>query len=526
MSFELRDYQRSAADRVRAAWAGDPLDVLDADAGRRVLLSLPTGGGKTEVAISLAAEEVARGSRCLVVVDRKVLAHQWRSRFEQHGFDNVGLLQGENTVRTWAPVIVATAQTVRSRGVPENVGLIVIDESHVWHETHDSILDKCETAKVLGLSATPLRDGLGKRFDRLIVGATIRELTAKGHLVPAKVFAPKSGAIAEALAEIRIRAGDYEADALAELARGRVLIGDPVSTWLERAEGRQTVAFCCEKQHARDLADAFELEGVTAAPLTDDTPDEERGELFERFNARELRVLTSVGVLSIGFDSPVASCAILARPTLSTMVHLQQAGRVLRPCGGKSDALILDHAGNTLRHGAPIDFEPPTDLSLIDRRSDKKHRDEPSEHVVCRNCEAVYPRREEAPECGTTRKRPSTEVVLDGRLVQYDSMDPPPDEVVQAPTVADVRQFFAEILWHCEQHGWKRGAAFFKTAERFKLPTDYKDPVVKRLLPYSFTSMCQPVAPSSETIRWLQNQRKAHFARQRYSEAVVSLRVV
>lgn len=139
-AFRLRDYQQRAVELIRAAWE---------DGDRRVLLALPTGGGKTEVAISIAAQEA---ERCLVVVDRKVLAHQWRARFVRHGFNHVGLLQGDNTVATWAPILVGTAQTIRSRGIPENVGFIVIDESHIWHETHDRVLDACTGARVLGLS--------------------------------------------------------------------------------------------------------------------------------------------------------------------------------------------------------------------------------------------------------------------------------------------------------------------------------------------------------------------------------------
>ena len=73
-------------------------------------------------------------------------------------------------------------------------------------------------------------------------------------------------------------------------------------------------------------------------------------------------------MLGLGFDVPAAACAILARPTLSEMLYRQQVGRVLRPCDGKDDALILDHAGNTLRFGLPQDFTVP-DLTEEDHTS-------------------------------------------------------------------------------------------------------------------------------------------------------------
>ena len=82
-----------------------------------------------------------------------------------------------------------------------------MDESHIWHQTHDRVLEACGDAKVLGLSATPLRGWLGRRFDKLVIGATIRELTEDGYLVPARVFAPNGKMIAQALEQVGIRAG-------------------------------------------------------------------------------------------------------------------------------------------------------------------------------------------------------------------------------------------------------------------------------------------------------------------------------
>ena len=395
MNMILRDYQARAVAEVRAAWQAVP----------RVLLALPTGGGKTECAIALAGDEIAAERRVLVVVERKVLCVQWRERFARHGFEHVGVLQGENTVMTWAPILVATAQTLRARGIPDNVGLIVLDESHIWHQTHDRVLEACGDAKVLGLSATPLREGLGARFDKLVIGATIKELTAAGHLVPARVFAPSRVQITQALEQINIRAGDYAADQLSTLMRQKAVIGDVITNWRDRADNRPTIAFCVDKAHARELADEFVLAGVPAAVVVDETSDEERAEAFAQFDRGEIKVLSSVGVLGVGFDSPIASCAILARPTLSTMLHIQQSGRVIRPSEGKVDAVILDHAANSLRHGLPIDFVPPTELSEIDRASDKKRKDaERSELTTCRNCECIYDRSEDAcPECGTPR---------------------------------------------------------------------------------------------------------------------------
>ena len=359
---KLRVYQQQMVNVIHERWAAGH---------RRVLGVLPTGGGKTEIAIDVIRNEATPRTRVLVLVERKVLAHQWAARLRAQGVGHVGILQGDNSIGLSSPIIVAMVQTIRTRGIPEDVSLIVIDESHIWHGTHDTVLEQSGDARVLGLTATPLRAGLGLRFDTMVVGATIGSLIAQGYLVRPRYFAPANETIEHALAGVAIQAGDYAVDQLSQAMRAKAIVGDCVGEWQRRGQDRQTIAFCVDKAHAADLAAEFVAAGIAAEVIVDDTKDDARKRVFNDFDKREVRVLVSVGVLSIGFDSPVAACAILARPTLSTSLHIQQGGRVLRPFGGKTDALILDHAMNTLRHGRLEDFEPPEDLSMIDKTTDK-----------------------------------------------------------------------------------------------------------------------------------------------------------
>lgn len=145
-----REYQQRMVAEIRNRWA---------EGHRRVLGVLPTGGGKTEVAMTMIDGE---SGRVLVVVERKTLVEQWVARMRGHGVRrSIGVLQGGNTRGADAAILVATAQTICARGVPEGVGLVVIDESHIWHKTHDDVLETLTDANVLGLTATPLREGLG-----------------------------------------------------------------------------------------------------------------------------------------------------------------------------------------------------------------------------------------------------------------------------------------------------------------------------------------------------------------------------
>lgn len=498
----LRDYQAEMAAEIRTAWSSG---------SRRVLGVLPTGGGKTEVAIELVRADARSGSRALVLVERKVLCRQWTKRLRLHGCNHVGILQGENTIALSAPIIVATAQSIRTRGVPEDVSLIVIDESHIWHETHDVVLGAAPGARVLGLTATPLREGLGLRFDRMVVGATIRELIAGNYLVRPRYFAPTGDAIEEALKQVSIRAGDYATEQLSQAMRSKSIIGDVVGTWRRRGEDRQTIAFAVDKAHAAQLCGEFVATGVAAEVVIDDTGDGERDRIFAAFDAKTTRVVVSVGVLAIGFDSPAASCAILARPTMSTSLHIQQGGRVLRPCEGKTDALILDHAANTMRHGLLEDFIPPADLSMVDARTDKRSRRELPEAWVCKRCDAINALGTDiCADCGEPKRRHTTAVILDGELVEVDVVD---GLALPGPTPEAVRDFYLMCRWHSEAHALKDGWGFYATKRRF----GFDDDDAKRWIAWSWRDM-DPQTPDAATARWFTADRIASRYRNRATQ--------
>jgi superfamily II DNA or RNA helicase len=492
------------ADAIRERWAAGR---------RRVLGCLPTGGGKTEVAIELIRAEATPTNRVLVLVERKVLCHQWAARMRRHGMDDVGILQAENTARTWAPALVGMVQTIKARGIPEGVGFVVVDESHIWHQTHDKVLDAAVDARVLGLTATPLRQGLGLRFDDMVIGSTIRELIGLGHLVQPRYFAPAHATIAAALDSVHIRGGDFAADELSIAMRHKAIVGDVVGEWKARAANRQTVAFCVDKEHARVLSAEFCAAGFAAEVVVDDTDDEDRERIFAAFDRCEVRVLCSVGVLAVGFDSPIASCAILARPTLSTSLHIQQGGRVLRPFAGKTDALVLDHAMNTLRHGRLEDFEPPADLSMIDKGTDKKKRDVELTQWVCKHCNAMNELHHDiCQECGEPRRRQTAVVLLDGALQEIEVR---PGAPLPGPTPQDIETFYRMAAWQGRQYKHKPGVAFFKTCSRFKLDPNAEG---RRLIPLAWRSL-EPIPPDDDAARWFRADYQRYLVAKRAREA-------
>jgi len=255
-------------------------------------------------------------------------------------------------------------------------GLLVHNCHRARSKSYVEIINRYPQATVIGLTATPIRSdgkGLGNLFSALIAGPTVAELTTQGYLVPTRVFAPNM----PDLAGVRKTAGDYNQAGIQRAMDRPTITGDIVSHWQRLAENRLTVCFAAGIEHSQHLRDAFLAAGIAAAHLDGETDPTTRATLLADLAAGRIRVLCSVGVLTEGWDCPAVACAILARPTASTGLYLQMAGRILRPADEKIDALILDHAGCTLQHGfvdedrewtlehdRPLKPKPKIDLSI------------------------------------------------------------------------------------------------------------------------------------------------------------------
>lgn len=342
---QLRDYQEDVVADIKQAYC---------ERIRRVLLVLPTGGGKTVIFSHIGRAAAEKGKRVAVLVHRAELLEQVATTLARFGVPH-GLIAAGHP-ETDAAVQVASVQTLarrlgRSRRAFD---LIITDECHhaVAGQWQD-VLGSMPNARSLGVTATPVRldgRGLGSAFDAMIEGPTIAELTAAGHLVPARVFAPPARLD---LSRIKVRAGDYDARQLAEIMAGGTLTGDTVAHYRRLATGRPAVAFCASIEHSQLVAARFREAGVSAAHVDGKTDAAERRRLIAALGTGELQVLTNVDLIGEGVDLPAIVAVILLRPTKSVARFLQSVGRALRPSPGKSEAIILDHAGCTWMHGMP-----------------------------------------------------------------------------------------------------------------------------------------------------------------------------
>ena len=248
---------------------------------------------------------------------------------------------------------------------------------------------------ILGLTATPTRlDGdeqLATVFERLLRGPSVSQLVGLGVLVPPIPIRATSEDVQRTVQRVLLRApgaSSRGAAALADAGAGeadddlgandaplrasgdlvaevrtaleaKAALAHVVRVWRRyclddggvAGEGRRTLVFAVDVSHSRSIVDAFLAADIAAAHVDGTTPVSTRERIFEDLSAGHITVLSSVGVISEGYDEPSISCIVLLRPTASRGLFVQQVGRGLRSFRGKSDCIVLDFVDNSLLHG-------------------------------------------------------------------------------------------------------------------------------------------------------------------------------
>ena len=387
---ELRDYQNELLERVRR--------VLLESQGSRVMMQLPTGGGKTRIAGELLSIWLKDGRKAVWLTHRRELAAQTEGMLQQDGVKATSNMRWEphtNAPRLVNGVVILMAQTVSRRTAAAEVwngydcrDLMIIDEAH--HATADGWARAMRQwpGPVLGMTATPWRLSQSEGFDRLFkelhCGPQVKALQLDGRLCRTRVLTPpEEGRIEGGQLDYT---GDYTESGIERANEKRdVWTAGALRYWQKHGENRQTVVYAVSVDHASNLANVFNYVGIPAGALLADTPGAERAELIGKFLSGDLKALINVAVATEGFDLPAAACVLMTRPTMSLALYLQMVGRGLRHKQDGGDCVVLDLAGNSLRHGLP---EEDREWSLRPR-GEQPSGDAPL--VRCEGCEALSP---------------------------------------------------------------------------------------------------------------------------------------
>ena len=386
---------------------------------RRPLLVAPTGSGKTTMACHVMLAAVAKGSRCQFVAHRRELVDQCSARLDEHSVPH-GVLMADHWRRyPQLPVQVCSIQTMLRRNYSPS-DLLIIDEAHrSVSKGYREVISR-HTGVLIGLTATPVRldgRGLGELYDCIVEAPSTRELTQMGFLVPVRVFAPSC----PNLDGVRVARGDYVREDLAHVMDQPRLVGDVLEHWTRLAGDRSTIGFAVDVHHSMSMRDRFLAAGIRAEHVDGDTPRKERQAIISRMRDGASQVLWNCEVGTEGLDIPRLSCAIKARPTESLGLSLQMDGRILRLFPGKTDAIILDHAGCAHRHGLPTD-EREWSLDGKEKRKKSAVSEDIDPIRTCVFCYLIYDAKfPRCPECGTVpekkeRKSDTTEAA--GNLVE------------------------------------------------------------------------------------------------------------
>src|SRR5262249_21511471 len=135
-------------------------------------------------------------------------------------------------------------------------------------------------------------------------------------------------------------------EAIAVPARDRLI----VETYLQHVPNRKAVAFAVNVRHGEALADQFRLAGVPAQSVSGRMPNRDRETTLRSFHAGEIRVLCACDILNEGWDCPDIEVLLMARPTLSRVLYLQQLGRGTRKAQGKECLIVFDFVDNASRY--------------------------------------------------------------------------------------------------------------------------------------------------------------------------------
>jgi DNA repair protein RadD len=412
MTFQPRDYQDAIIDETR----------VKLRTSRRVLVQLPTGGGKTVVGGKMIESAASKGHRAFFTVHRRELIDQTVATFNDVGIPH-GVVAPAFMPRPLERVQVCSIDTLKHRiqkqsGILVPPKFIMVDEAHhVAAAGWRKVLEAFPDAFVVGLSATPERldgKGLDDIFDDIVVGPSTRWLIENGFLCDYRAFAPTT----PDLSGVHTSMGDYaKGEASAAMDKPKIT-GDAIKHYQRLARGKSAVAFCVSVEHSQHVAASFREAGIVAWHVDGTTPAGERAEAIRAFRNGEIRVLSNVDLLGEGFDLPSLDVSILLRPTKSLALYLQQVGRALRIAPGKKRALILDHAGNIARHGLPDDER---EWSLAGRDKRKKKAGAAIDARQCPVCFALHRPAPKCPECGHEYgTAPRTIEEVEGELLEID----------------------------------------------------------------------------------------------------------
>lgn len=491
MTLTLRPYQAESIESLRTGFRSSHT---------RQVLCAATGAGKSRIAEAMIRSASDKGSRIMFICERRILVDQFSKHLDAAGIDHGVLMASHWRFRPDRRVQVASAQTLeRMESIPL-VDIIFIDEIHACLRASIlKLMDTNPNLKIVGLTATPFHKSIGKYFSNVVNVITMEELVAQGFLVPFRVFAAKE----IDTTNLKVVAGEWKKDDLE--ARGQQIVGDVVADYIRISLDvfggyRKTICFSCGIAHGADLARQFQAAGINAVQISSEDDEDYREQVLREFAKpdSDIQMLISVAILSRGFDQSDVDHVILARPLKKSFSeHVQMVGRGARIHPGKTMCVVQDNSGNWLRFQDDWEKLYHDGVQELGQGQDTKPKKEPSTEdkaaAKCPKCSCLWSGGKVCLNCGHERVRPNEVVNVAGQMAEIG----PSARKKDKHTAEQKADFYAELLGHAQERGFKPGWAYHKYRDKFGVAPSAAKP--------------EPAPPSPATKSWItsQNIRKS-----------------
>lgn len=347
---KLYDYQKKSIDKIF-----ERLDKFPEN--YNLLFQLPTGGGKTVIFSELTKRFIEKTKkRVLILTHRIELCGQTSRMLEELGVKNkiIDSKVKELPEKEEFMCFVAMVETLNNRLNEEqiemdDVGLLIVDEAH--YNSFRKLFKYFSKQIILGVTATPLSSNvklpLKDNYNELIVGESIETLIGMGYLAKGTTYNYDVN-----LKSLKVGInGDYTVSSSEKLYSNFLMQEKLLYAYEEKAKGTKTLIFNNGINTSISVHAMFKEEGYEIRHLDNTHSEKERAEILQWFKEKPDAILSSVSILTTGFDEPTVDTIILNRATKSLTLYHQMIGRGSRILKNKKAFNILDLGNNARRFG-------------------------------------------------------------------------------------------------------------------------------------------------------------------------------
>jgi len=322
-----------------------------------LLFQLPTGGGKTVIFSNIARDYINKTNKKVLILTHRIeLCIQTSKQLTALNVENkvinstVKTLEDQDEFQSFTAMVETLNNRLQDNSdFIKNVGLVIVDEAH--NNSFRKIFQYFENVNILGVTATPLSSNkslpLKDNYDKLIVGESIKSLIEKGYLSNAETYTYDVN-----LHGLKIGVnGDFTVSSSDKVYSNYFMQEKLLFAYEEVAVGRKTLIFNSGIESSRSVYELFKKHNYKVRHLDSTFSDVDRKDILKWFKETPGAVLTSVGILTTGFDEPTVETIILNRATRSLTLYHQMIGRGSRKLENKSQFQVIDLGNNVRRFG-------------------------------------------------------------------------------------------------------------------------------------------------------------------------------